>query len=342
MLSRRTHVQVFVTSDDDPAGWPNKANIQQAFRDIAARAKPEDLLVIYFSGHGVDQGSDWYFLTAEAVTADVSDPLLRQAQAISWEELLTWVKQVAALKQVLILDACASGTVVESMGKSGLTDAQAYAIERMQKRTGMHVLAGSASSKKSYEATQFGHGLLTYAILDAFKSGRGLKNGAADVSTWFEDAINEVPKLALQIGTVQRPVPRPGRESFDIGLFPDSLRRSIPVRELPTLVGVHLREKTTWADPLDLTARCNALLERAARTGNEFVWIPTNYTGAYTIVGEYQVTRDQCQLEVRVFKAGTEVTRLVTTQPLELVEEHLVGAVLQKLRPLWTLSEKSR
>ena len=64
-------------SDDN---LPTKKNIRAAFDEVRKQAKPEDTLVVYFSGHGAMSSKNrdlYYYLTADARTLDVDgDPAL--------------------------------------------------------------------------------------------------------------------------------------------------------------------------------------------------------------------------------------------------------------------------
>jgi WD40 repeat protein len=78
-----------------------------ALRDARKGVKPDDLLVIYFAGHGVKEGGDFYLLTQEADTSKVSQT------ALSGKELR---KQLADMpcQVLLILDACHSAAGVKA------------------------------------------------------------------------------------------------------------------------------------------------------------------------------------------------------------------------------------
>ena len=81
-----------------------------------------------------------------------------------------------ALKQVLIIDACASGRVVENlMAQKDISSSTIRALERMKDRTGMHIITGCTADAVSYEASRFGQGLLTYSLLEGIK-GTALRN----------------------------------------------------------------------------------------------------------------------------------------------------------------------
>jgi uncharacterized caspase-like protein len=82
-----------------------------------------------------------------------------------------------APNRVMILDTCAVGRFVSGLGPERQAGSeQERALERMKDRSGTLVLAGSAADKVSYEATRFGHGVLTYCVLESIVSGEGLRS----------------------------------------------------------------------------------------------------------------------------------------------------------------------
>ncbi len=96
----------------------------------------------------------------------------RQNSTLSSEELVNLVKQVPALKQVLIIDACASGRIVDDLvaKRDAFSSTTIRAFDRMKDRTGMHIITGSAADAVSYEASRYGQGVLTYSLLEGWKA----------------------------------------------------------------------------------------------------------------------------------------------------------------------------
>ncbi|MCB0583926.1 MAG: caspase family protein, partial [Phaeodactylibacter sp.] len=137
----QVHIQLFTTDTTDARLFPTKANIQGAFEAIRQQARAEDVLMVYCSGHGITYGNadqaQFYYLTQEIATENLSDDGIRATRAISTEELSSWINKVPALKQVMILDACNSGKVVESIssGQKNLNSSQIRALDRMKDRT---------------------------------------------------------------------------------------------------------------------------------------------------------------------------------------------------------------
>ena len=159
--------------------------------------------------------------------------------AVTSSELVDWIKQIPALKQVMLLDTCAAGAAAAKlMENRDLSGDQVRALDRLKDRTGFHVLMGCAADRVSYEASQYSQGLLTYSLLEGMAGARLREGEYVDVSGLFEYAADEVPQLARGIGGVQKPLvlaPR-GGASFDIGRLVESDRQALPLAQPKPLI----------------------------------------------------------------------------------------------------------
>jgi WD40 repeat protein len=246
---------------------PSRENLRKAFEE-ARKAKPSDLLIVYLSGHGATapDGEYWY-LAREARSTDISDPAVRAASGVSSSELTEWAKAIPALKQVMILDTCASGAAAAKLTETrALSSDQIRAIDRMKDRTGFVVLMGSAADAVSYEASQYGQGLLTYALLQGMRGAALREDDLVDVAKLFGYAADQVPPLAKSIGGIQKPViAAPKGTSFDIGQVKSEDKKEIPLALVRPLIlrAIFQREKPPFFDSLGLSKRVNAGLREA-------------------------------------------------------------------------------
>lgn len=315
--AERVDTQVLTSDDIDP---PTKKRLRAAFDRLAQQARPADTVFVFLAGHGLSQGEpggdeDFYFPTAEAVSFDdMALPELRAQRAVSGRELGHWLADAAASRRVLVLDTCASGRLIESLvsGRS-LPSSRERALQRLKDRAGTWILAGSAADKVSYEASPFGHGLLTYSILEAMKSGRGLgRNGAVDVSTLFEVATDRVPELARGLGGVQRPQLRTARSgSIDLGLLtPDDMKHIELPRERAVMVRAQFSDEARLRDHLPLAPMVNELLDTSSVDGMSGGWVyydVLEYPGALAIAGQYQCDGDRITLRARLERGPTTI-----------------------------------
>ncbi len=343
------HATVTLLSSDatDPALKPNKENINHQLKEISEKAKVDDLVILYFSGHGTNQSgddADFLYLTADARGFTFTDPAIRQSTTLSSTELTEFMKTIAAQKFVLIFDACASGRMVENMlAKRDVPTSTLRAMERMKDRTGTYILSGCAADAVSYEASQFGQGLLTYSLLSGMKGAALRENKFVDVLKLFQYAKEEVPRLAENVGGIQEPkVFSPyGGESFDIGLLNDDDRKLIPLTEAkPFFVRSSFQNEVKMRDDLGLSKLIDQSLGEQALLGkgSSLIFIDAQeFPGAFNVYGRYKVENGSTTLHVVIYKNEVQVSSfdktLSTTDPTQLVSEILKAissAVKQK------------
>ena len=152
--------------------------------------------------------------------------------------------------------SCAAGAAQAKLAeKRDVPGDQVRAIDRLKDRTGFYVLMGSAANASSYEASQYGEGLLTYSLLEGMR-GAALRDGKfMDVSKLFEYAADMVPQLAVNVGGVQRPqISEPwGGSSFDVGAFETQDKQAIPLAMVkPLILRPLLLNQTEMTDNLQL------------------------------------------------------------------------------------------
>jgi WD40 repeat protein len=231
------HVTVLSTTGNTPELQPSKANLQHAFEQ-AQGSKPRDVLLVYLAGHGVAQKDTYAYPTKEARTLDLSDPAILAQSAVTSEELVDWIKKVPARHQVMILDTCAAGlAAAKFVEKRGVPGEQIRALDRLKDRTGFQVLMGSAADSSSYEASQFGEGLLTYSLLQGMKGTALRDDEFVDVNKLFQYAADRVPQLAQNIGGIQRPqILALEGASFDVGQLLTEDKEQIPLAVVKPMI----------------------------------------------------------------------------------------------------------
>ncbi|MCA0237702.1 MAG: caspase family protein [Bacteroidetes bacterium] len=296
----------------------SKTNIRRAFETLATEARNTDVLLLYFSGHGVTYGeaekAQFYYLSKDIASEDLSDPEVRSNFTISSEELTEWIKKIPALKQVLILDACNSGKIVESLaaiGQKELNPSQVRALDRMKDRTGMFILTGSAANKVSYEASQFGQGLLTYSLLEGMSGLALAPDKRVDVMTLFQYSRDKVPEMAKSINGIQTPIlafPANG-SSFDIGIVNEKVK--IPLAQVkPVFIRNNFQDDDAFEDVLGLTDALEQQFRKMTSKGgpSKIIYVDVKeYENAYSMKGRYRIAGNAVEVRVRLFKGKTLV-----------------------------------
>lgn len=150
-------------------GQATRENILQALDKLAETVRPEDVFLFYYAGHGSMVENKFYFIPTENVSLYQLDKLTEESlyAGLIQEKF----KNIQALKQIVIMDACQSGGSTELLAQRGAMEEKALA--QLSRSSGVHVLAAAGSEQFATELGNLGHGLFTYVILEAL-------NGSAD------------------------------------------------------------------------------------------------------------------------------------------------------------------
>ena len=152
-------------------------NMRVALFDFLKRANEEDVVYIYFAGHGApdpDRPQNLYLLPYDA------DPTSMAGSGFSMEEMNKALNEVKAAHKILITDACHSGGVIAGGGQStrGFNDINDAFHRRLSSSRGVHTtFTASGPRELSRESKDWGggHGVFTYYLIEGLK-------GAADIN----------------------------------------------------------------------------------------------------------------------------------------------------------------
>ena len=291
---------------------PTRANLVQALEALSdpQRVKPGDVVIVYLAGHGVARGGaedSFYYLTCEAQSCAARRFGTAQQWTISDRELTQWLKNSPAQKQVMILDTCQSGKVVEDlMLKREISSSQERALERVKdSHRFLSFWPDVPLTKRATKPRGTAKAFLTYALLFGMRGGALKDEQFVDVSRLFDFAKNEVPHLAGDIGGVQQPViASPNGSTFVIGQVTTEDQAKIPLQPARPLVLRTSFHDDQELDPLDLSGQLDDLLRDVAATtrGNvSLAFVDARRSpGAYRLAGNYQMRNEQVTVNVHL------------------------------------------
>ncbi len=179
-----------------------KSNIVNELADIYKKIRPEDMLMIYFAGHGTARSDNFYLVPYDALSEDsqtyeewISKVTKR---SISDDELRQAVENIDSGQIVLVIDACESGKALESDDeRRGPMNSKGLAQVAYEK--GMYILTASKSDQAAVESAKLGHGYLTYALVEegikANLADREPKDGQILLREWLDFATERVPQI---------------------------------------------------------------------------------------------------------------------------------------------------
>lgn len=277
--------------------------VMAALRSVVLSGKPNDVLLVYFAGHGLvsqwdHHGGDPYLATADLVSADLR---LHPGKGLRMRSLRQDVFERFAGASFLVLDCCHAGGYAERQrsgdGATGLLAALASYESQLTKHTALMACPRDATTR---EPEELRHGVLTYHLLTAL---RGAAAGA-DGCVTFADATKYVKqqRLTPPVGLFARDwgptavLTRPGRGGDQAGQ---------PLSARPPEV-----DFLPLGSPLDRSlGTVSLLLDRVFRSA----------ASDYSSVSRIELVRRALEADavaiVRLDAAGTHVQEEVGTFP---------------------------
>jgi uncharacterized caspase-like protein len=178
---------------------------------MAKAAGPDDTFVLFMAGHGTVLDEEYYFMPQELEYEN--DDSLRK-HAISQTKIREWMTHLPPWS-LLLLDTCHAGGAVALASRGA---AEKYAVSKLIRLSQRAVIVAASADNVALEGYE-GHGVFTWAVLDALKNADYDQNGRVDVA----EIAMHVKKLVPQITEERfkyRQVPMqdtPG-EPFDVAL----------------------------------------------------------------------------------------------------------------------------
>jgi hypothetical protein len=141
-----------------------RSNIIREIKDKAKRAGENDLIFVYFAGHGVAQTANRVFFYSYD-----TDPDLVEATAVANSDITALLDISPANKKILIADACHSG-LLNKQDTRGISKINELILELAQKE-GYYIFTSAGGSEEAQEGEKWGngHGVFTYHFVQGLK-----------------------------------------------------------------------------------------------------------------------------------------------------------------------------
>lgn len=164
---------------------------------IAKKIYPEDVFIFYYAGHGSMVDDKFYFIPTE--TLRLYDEATLHKDAIDAALLQEKFKNIKALKQLIIMDACQSGGSVELLANRGAGEEKA--IAQLSRSAGIHVMASAGSEQFAAEFASLGHGLFTYVLMRALQgeADGAPKDGKVTIYELKSFIDDQVPEMTRKL-----------------------------------------------------------------------------------------------------------------------------------------------
>ncbi|MDZ4205550.1 MAG: caspase family protein [Bacteroidales bacterium] len=317
---------------------PEKEGIRRALQDIGSKARPVDVVLVFFAGHGTMQGTKdnmFTFLTSE--TSEINQV------GISIKELQSWLSydgphRMLANKTILIFDACHSGQAIKELTAMIRTDDDTRRIrqvEDLKDKSGVFILAAAASDQQAYEMGLYEQGLLTYSLLHTMKYNPEVLEEwrFLNVQKWFLESEKFLQDLVRSRNLHQQAQPF-GTANIRIGEVDDEVKNSIRLaEEKPVVVCANIFNDATSNDDLRLKILISDKLMEISKRGvdKSIAYASYETESANRINIRYTINADNVACDVRLYKQGELLHNTIikgTTNNLEALAAKIIEEIV--------------
>jgi uncharacterized caspase-like protein len=172
--------------------------LDEILRKLASEISPRDTFVFYAAAHGYTVDGRYYMIPQDYQGGP--NPQAIKTRAIGQDRLQDWIaNRIKAKKALILLDTCESGALTGGYTKSRTEEpASEAAIGRLNEATGRPVLTAASPGKHAYENYK-GHGVFTYALMEALHKGDTNNNGKIELTELAAHIEKRVPELFSEL-----------------------------------------------------------------------------------------------------------------------------------------------
>jgi uncharacterized caspase-like protein len=187
-----------LVNDSDAADIPTSSNVLDAL-GMLRQSGPNDTIVIFVAGHGINEGVNYRFLPTDA---EFSGGRLRASTVVPWVNFQEAI-EAAGGRRILFLDTCHSGNSYNQRLSN-----ESYAANIV-------VYSAARWDQTALEATGLGHGLFTYAVVEGMNGAARAPAGDVKTESLRNFLATRVSALAKQLKHEQDPQYFRGRDAQD-------------------------------------------------------------------------------------------------------------------------------
>jgi uncharacterized caspase-like protein len=205
---------------DDKA---TKKNIEECYGDkwLPRVAAPEDLVVLYFSGHGSPSQLDTEGINYLVAYDTNKDSLY--ATGIKIQDFTDQIKnRVHTDRMLLVMDACHSGAA--ESGAKGLFRAKNVSVDQIVQGSGQFVICSSQPNQVSWESKKYQNSVFTHFLIEGLKE----KTKLGEACNYMKDKVQQ--EVLRDRGELQDPVVGSHWEGDDlvVGVVPAAPTPGLP------------------------------------------------------------------------------------------------------------------
>ena len=234
-------ITLITDGENETSRRPLKHNITNQMGRVLAEVRPQDHVLVFFTGHGFISESGEGFLATQ--DTDVND---LKRTALSAMRVMKRLESLQASQKILILDCC-----LERSGSdegSSQVDAASLPLQFSNAR-GVVTFASCSPGQRSWELAGGNNGVFTHFLakgMEGASDQSGNQNGKVELTELVRYTTNEVAKETAGYGSKQVPMAL-------FGPMTDSSNDVVATQTKPYLIQASVGDK--WNRKIKLTRR---------------------------------------------------------------------------------------
>lgn len=212
----RDQLFLYTTEAQSSTEMPRLTNLVYRLEWLKERVQPQDTIVFYFAGHGVEAEGETFLLMDNA---DNRSKATLSMSTLNARLLFDLLEQCQVKDTLVVLDACRNDpTAGRGAEDNPMTDSMSRGLVfqpvagQTNKDRHLATLFACNVGERSYEWPDKGHGFFTYYLVEGLKSGQNITLGG--LSAFVRE---QVASASSQVGEKQQPTLRyegPGPEQW--------------------------------------------------------------------------------------------------------------------------------
>lgn len=320
--------QVILLATDQPEErQPTRVNILRRLSNLASVVPRDGLLLVSFSGHGMERNGQAFLLPSDAqVNNDIE---FLEDTALSVTKIRDKIKSVKVEQVVVLLDACRNDPTGRSDAPNRMSEAYVKALNFSvlnREVKAFATLYAAQVGQKAYEYAEKKQGYFTWAVVEGLKGGAADAEGKVTLAGLTRFVEDIVPKrVAIDLGSI--PPQKPFTEiagyratELVVAMVPtaESHTRKLSNSDRPSSAAV-------VAEPPIIEPRNTSM---NSRDGGHYVWVPAGHFDMGCSPGDRRCTPQENPRHSVVLKSGfwlgeTPVTVGAYKQFAAVVGKHL-------------------
>lgn len=300
---------------------PTLNEMQEEVETLFDNRNRDDLLMLYFSGHGITDEQGRFFFTTRN-TRKSPHGRLRKSTAVSANFVHDILENSESDRQVVILDCCHSGAFPEGFTTR---DAGVISLKQQLGGVGRAVLTSSAATQYSFERQGEDLAVYTRYLVEGIKTGAADRNRDGWISIdELHDYVKDQVRIAAPAMKPERYISREGEKiilakaaiSEGERQFREEVERRIRKGKLSPTVR---RTLNAIREELRLpTEQAEAIIQDVLRPHEEYQRRLANYREAFREAVQYEYPiSDETRMELMDLQQVLSL-RLEDTQPIEI------------------------